>query len=129
MCCSPRWVSSRETVQALFECAPMSPDLRDAWLDEIIACLRHDREREADCWLREAVRLRHGAVGLRELALRDRPWQPHAWLDWLQATAAQQNPACLLRAAKEALQVVTQACDPSGVTGGGAGSVRRSQRA
>ena len=76
-------ISSVLTVQALFECAPMSPDLRDAWLDEIIACLRHDREREADCWLREAVRLRHGSVGLRELALQDRPWRPHAWLDWL----------------------------------------------
>jgi hypothetical protein len=27
-------------VQSLLECAPMSPDVRDAWLDEIIAVLR-----------------------------------------------------------------------------------------
>ncbi|MCP5523250.1 MAG: hypothetical protein H7A46_17075 [Verrucomicrobiales bacterium] len=102
------WEGRSLTVQALFECAPMPPDLRGAWLDEIIAVLRHDREREADRWLREAVRLRHGAVGLRELALRDRPWRPQAWLDWLEAFATQEASAGLLRAAKEALQNIPE---------------------
>ena len=93
----------------------MSPDVRDAWLDEIIAVLRHDREREADRWLREAVRLRCGAVGLRELALQDRPWRPQAWLDWLEAIATQEDPACLLRAAKEALQNIPEGLESRAV--------------
>lgn len=100
------WEGCSLTVQSLLECAPMSPDVRDAWLDEIIAELRHNREREADRWRREAVRLRCGAVGLRELARQESPWRPQAWLDWLEAIASQQDPAGLLPAAKEALQSI-----------------------
>jgi hypothetical protein len=102
------WERCSLTVQSLLECAPISPDVRDAWLDEIIAVARPDREREADCWLREAVRLRGGAVGLRELARQESPWRPQAWLDWLEAIAGQSDPAGLLRAAKEALQNIPE---------------------
>ncbi len=109
------WERCSLKVQSLIECAPMPPDVRDAWLDEIIAVLRHDREHEADRWLREAVRLRRGAVGLRELACQDRPWRPQAWLDWLEAIAAQQDPACLLPAAKEALQNIPEGLESRAV--------------
>ncbi len=70
------WEGCNLKVQSLLEYAPMLADVRDAWLDEIIAVLRPDREREADRWLREAVRLRGGAVGLRELAHQESPWRP-----------------------------------------------------
>jgi hypothetical protein len=102
------WEGCSLTVQSLLDCAPMSPDVRDAWLDEIIAVLRQDREREADQWLREAVRMRGGAVSMRDLARQDSPWRPHAWLDWLGAIATQEDPACLLRAAKESLQNIPE---------------------
>ncbi len=86
----------------------MTQEIREVWLDEIIAALRHEREREADRWLREAVRLKRGAAGLLDLARRDSPWRPHAWLDWLETIASQQDPACLLRAATEALQNIPE---------------------
>lgn len=87
---------------------PPSPDVREAWLDDIIAAFHQDRDREADRWLREAVRLRRGTAGLEELARQDSPWRPHAWLDWLEAVAGQQDPARLLRAAKEALENIPE---------------------
>ena len=67
----------------LRDIAPMPQDVREAWLDELIAALRDDREREADRWLREAVELRRGALGLQELARQESPWRPQAWLDCL----------------------------------------------
>ncbi|MBM3880087.1 MAG: hypothetical protein FJ387_10265 [Verrucomicrobia bacterium] len=106
------WEQCNLTVQSLLESAPMSQDAREAWLDDMIAGLRQDRERDADRWLREAVQLRRGAVGLEELARQDSPWRPQAWLDWLEAIAGQQDPARLLRAAKEALENIPEGLEP-----------------
>jgi hypothetical protein len=102
------WEQCRLTVQSLLESAPMSPDVREAWLDDIIAAFHQDRERAADRWLREAVRLRRGTAGLEELARQDSPWRPHAWLAWLEAIVGQQDPARGLQAAKEALENIPE---------------------
>lgn len=97
------WEQCELTIQSLLECVPMVPNVREAWLDELIAALRHDREREADRWLREAVQLRRGTPGLLELARQDSPCRPQAWLNWLETVATQQEPPRLLQFAREAL--------------------------
>ncbi|HOY57603.1 MAG TPA: hypothetical protein PK640_05630 [Verrucomicrobiota bacterium] len=97
------WEQCKLTIGALLESASLTQDVREAWLDELIAALRDDREREADRWLREAVQLRCGAVGLQELARQDSPWRPQAWLDWLESVATHQEPSRLLQSAREAL--------------------------
>ncbi len=97
------WERCKLSLHSVLECRPMAPDERGEWLDELIRLLRQDREGDADGWLREAVKLRHGGDGLRDLARQENPWRPRAWLDWLETVSAQADPALLLPAAKEAL--------------------------
>lgn len=109
------WERCELTVRSLLDIAPMSQDVREAWLDELIDVLRPDREREADRWLREAVLLRRGATGLLDLARQDSPWRPQAWLDWLEAVAARQDPSQLLPGAKEALTNIPEGLESRAV--------------
>lgn len=109
------WERCELTVRSLLDIAPMSQDVREAWLDELIAVLRPDHEREADRWLREAVLLRRGAAGLLDLARQDSPWRPQAWLDWLEAVATLQDPSQLLPAAKEALTNIPEGLESRAV--------------
>ncbi len=97
------WEGCSATVQSVMESAPLAQGEREDWLDDLTRCLRTDREREADPWLREAVKLRRGGEGLGELARQDSPWRPRAWLDWLETVSAQGDPHRLIEATKEAL--------------------------
>ena len=97
------WEGCDLSIQTLLEIAPLTPREREEWLDNLIGPLGQDREPGADRWLREAVRLRHGADGLRDLARRESPWCPRAWLDCLEALAELKCPDRMLETAEEAL--------------------------
>jgi hypothetical protein len=76
---------------------------KEQMFDEMLNLLRKDNEREADSWLREITRLRHGTPGLEKLARSDGERRPHAWVDWLEAVAAEGDPKKLVSASKDAL--------------------------
>lgn len=97
------WERCQLTIQSVLDSTPMPQREREQWLDDLIRFLRTERERDADRWLREAVKLRHGGDGLEELARQDSPRRPRAWLDWLDTVSAQGDSGRLLRAAREAL--------------------------
>ncbi|MBI3869163.1 MAG: hypothetical protein HY299_11615 [Verrucomicrobia bacterium] len=97
------WEGCDLSIQTLLEIAPLRPLEREEWLDNLICALDQDCEPGADRWLREAVRLRHGADGLRDLTRRKSPWRPRVWLDWLEMLEKRESPNSMLEAAEEAL--------------------------
>ena len=97
------WEGCNVSIQAVLGIAPLTDRGRDEWLDDLITRLGQDREPDADRWLREAVRLRSGGNGLRDLARRESPWRPRAWLDCLETFAVQESPSHMLETAEEAL--------------------------
>ena len=97
------WEGCDVSIQAMLEIAPLTQRERDEWLDDLITRLGQDREPDADRWLREAVKLRSGGNGLRDLARRESPWRPRAWLDCLETFAERESPGRMLEAAEEAL--------------------------
>jgi hypothetical protein len=60
------------------------PD-QDQFLSDWIAFLRKRTGRDADSWLREAIRLSQGTPGLGELARAEGKQHPRAYLDWFAA--------------------------------------------
>jgi len=97
------WEGCDLSIQMVLEISPLKARERDEWVDDLMGQLGQDRESDADRWLREAVRLRSGGDGLRDLARRDSPWRPRAWLDWLETLAEHESPNRMLEAAEEAL--------------------------
>ena len=97
------WEGCDLNIQTVLEIAPLTNHERDEWLDDMRCRLDQDRKGDADRWLREAVKLRCGGDGLRDLARRESPWRPRAWLDWLETLAERESPSRLLEAAEEAL--------------------------
>jgi tetratricopeptide (TPR) repeat protein len=95
---------------------PMLEDLRqitsqplpdqEQFLLAWIAFLRTQSSREADAWLREAVRLSQGTMGLEALARAEGVQRPRVYLDWCAALAAEGKPQAVLAAAREALQTL-----------------------
>lgn len=81
------------------------PDLDDFW-PEWITFLKKQTGRDADTWLREAVRLTQGTTGLAELARSSGVQHPRAYLDWLAALGQEQRFAEALSSAQEALQTL-----------------------
>ena len=84
---------------------PPLPDEEQFFLDWI-AFLRTQSSREADAWLREAVRLSQGTTGLEALARAEGVQRPRAYLDWCAALAAEGKLPAVLAAAHEALQTL-----------------------
>lgn len=97
------WEGCDLNIQTVLEIAPLAHRERIEWLDDIRSRLGQIRERDADRWLREAVKLRCGGNGLRDLARRESPWRPRAWLDWLETLVERECPNRMLEAAEEAL--------------------------
>ncbi len=60
---------------------------RDELLDGLILLLEKQDGDECDDWLRQAIRLRHGTLGLGDLARRAGKRRPFAWVDWVAAVA------------------------------------------
>jgi hypothetical protein len=96
------------SLEAVFEITPAPVQGRDALLDGLIARLGDRAGYHSDTWLRAAVRLRHGIEGLAELARTEGTRRPHAWLDWLSAVGAANDPARLFAAASEALKFLPE---------------------
>ena len=97
------WEGCEVSIQAILEIAPLTQRERDSWLDDLITRLGEDCEPDTDRWLREAVRLRSGGNGLLDLARRESPWRPRAWLDCLETFAERESPRRMLEVAEEAL--------------------------
>jgi hypothetical protein len=72
------------------------------WIDVV----REKRERRYDAWLREAVILRDGKDGIRELALAEGLERPRAYLDWLSILLRESCFGEAIVAARNALQVL-----------------------
>ena len=102
------WEGCDTSIQTVLEIAPLTVGERDEWLDDLIGRLGQDREPDADRWLREAVRLRSGGNGLRDLARRESPWRPRAWLDWLETFTERESPNRMIEAAEEALAQIPE---------------------
>src|SRR5215510_12672834 len=62
--------------------------------------------RDADAWLREAIRLARGTAGLAELARAEGQARPRAYLDWFAALEEEGQPREVLAAAQAALHML-----------------------
>ena len=101
------WLSDpRLMLGDIIQISPQAlPDQEQFFLDWI-AFLRTQSEREADAWLREAVRLSQGTAGLETLARAEGVQRPRAYLDWCAALAAEGKQHAVLAAAHEALRTL-----------------------
>ena len=76
------------------------------FLDDWIAFLHGQREKAADYWLREAVRLAGGIKGLQELAIEAGKTHPRAFLDWIAALTAEERYRDVMQAVETAQRVL-----------------------
>lgn len=105
---APSWVgSSRPMLDDLLQVSPkLLPD-RETFFSDWIALLRKRTDREADAWLREAIRLSQGTEGLEALARAEGKQRPGAYLDWLAALEREGKHREVLAAAQGALQTLS----------------------
>lgn len=80
------WVGgSLPMLDDLVQVSPKPLSDREQFFADWIAFLRQRTDREADAWLREALRLSQGTQGLEALARTEGNKRPRAYLDWLAA--------------------------------------------
>ncbi len=79
---------------------------REPFLSAWIAFLHKQKGREADAWLREAIRLAEGTRGLEQLARTEGRPRPRVFLDWITDLAAAKKPREVIAAAQQALQTL-----------------------
>jgi tetratricopeptide (TPR) repeat protein len=91
-----------EIIHITPEPLPDQEAFMSAWIEQ----LRRQKERDADAWLREAIRLAQGVAGLAELAQREGRQRPHAYLDWVSALVQQGAHRQALQAAQHALDAL-----------------------
>ncbi len=98
------WLSGpRVLLDDVIQISPKPLPELDRFFREWIAFLRQHSGRDADTWLREAIRLTQGARGLEELARAEGRARPFAFVNWLAVLAAEQRPYDVLAAARLAL--------------------------
>jgi hypothetical protein len=90
-------------VGEIFQVGSFSKPEREAILSGLVDLLSDSNDLAGDRWLREATRLLHGREGIGRLARLQGHRRPHAYLDWLEEVAAEDNPGELAEAAREAL--------------------------
>jgi len=95
---------TRPMLTDLIEISPQPLPDRAQFLPAWIDFLRAQSGREADNWLREAIRLLQGTAGLETLARTEGRKRPRAYLDWFTALAGEGKHQAVLRAAQEALE-------------------------
>ena len=78
------------------------PD-QEGFLTDWIAFLREQEGKDADAWLREAIRLSQGTPGLEKLARAEGKKRPRAYVDWVAALIQESKPREAMAAAQEAL--------------------------
>jgi hypothetical protein len=96
----------RPTLEDVIQISPKPLPDQDQFLADWIAFLRGQSGRDADSWLREAIRLSQGTRGLEELARAEGKKHPRAYLDWLAALEQEGKHREVLTAAQEALQTL-----------------------
>ena len=102
-----RWfIGQRLMLEDLIQVSPQPLPERDWFLSDWIVLLRTQDGRDADAWLREAVRLSQGARGLEALARAEGKAHPRAYLDWFSELEREDKHRELLLAAQEALQTL-----------------------
>jgi hypothetical protein len=99
-------ITPRPMLEHLVQISPRPLPDQERFLTDWIAFLRMQSGRDADAWLREAVRLFQGTRGLEALARAEGKTRPRAYLDWF--TALEQEGAYqeVLAVAQEALQTL-----------------------
>lgn len=97
------WDASDVSPIEAIEITPRELAEKERLFDELLKLLGKDTERESDRWLREITRIRHGTPGLEKLARAHGERRPYAWVDWLEAVAAEGDPKKLVSASKDAL--------------------------
>jgi hypothetical protein len=99
------WLPSpRPMLEEVIQISPRPLPDQDQFLSDWIAFLRKQTGRDADTWLREAIRLSQGTPGLEELARAEGKQRPRAYLDWFAALEREGKHREILAAAQEALQ-------------------------
>jgi len=96
----------RLTLEDVIQISPRPLPDRERFLADWIAFLRAQDGRDADAWLREAVRLSQGARGLEALARDQGRTHPRAYLDWFAALEQEGKHRQVLLVAQEALQAL-----------------------
>jgi len=99
-------VGLHPTLDDLVQISPHPLPEREQFLADWIAFLRTQSGRDADAWLREAVRLAQGTAGLEALARAEGQARPRAYLDWFTALEQEGKQREVLAAAQEALQAL-----------------------
>ncbi|HUV91104.1 MAG TPA: hypothetical protein VMY80_15735 [Anaerolineae bacterium] len=99
-------VGLHPTLDDLVQISPRPLPEREQFLADWIAFLRTQSGRDADAWLREAVRLAQGTAGLETLARSEGQARPRAYLDWFTALEQEGKQREVLAAAREALQAL-----------------------
>jgi hypothetical protein len=90
----------------IIQIAPQPLADQEQFCRDWIAFLRTQSSRDADAWLREAVRLSQGTAGLETLARTEGVQHPRAYLDWCAALEAEGQPHAVLAAAQAALRAL-----------------------
>jgi hypothetical protein len=101
------WLSGpRPMVDDIIQITPHPLADQEQFWPDWIAFLRTQGGRDADAWLREAVRLSQGTAGLELLARTEGVQRPRAYLDWCAALEAEGQPHAVLAAAQAALRAL-----------------------
>ena len=106
----PAWqFGPRPMLDDLVQISPRPLPDREQFLADWIAFLRTQSApsgSDVDAWLREAVRLAQGTLGLEALARAEGQTRPRAYLDWFTALEEEGENQEVLAAAQEALQAL-----------------------
>lgn len=97
------WDAANLSLTEPFQITPLEFEGKDEVLNDLLKSLSEDADCKSDRWFREVTRLRHGRRGMEEPARTHGKRRPRAWIDWLEMVAAENHPARLLAAAKDAL--------------------------
>jgi hypothetical protein len=101
------WLAQpRPMLNDIIEISPKPLPDQGRFLSDWIALLRKQRGKDADAWLREAIRLASGTPGLEELARAEGKQRPRAYLDWVVALEEEKKPEAVIAAAQLAFQVL-----------------------
>jgi hypothetical protein len=99
-------MQERPMLETLIQISPAPLPQQDQFFQGWIAFLRKQKGKEADAWLREAIRLAQGVEGLAELARAEGKKRPRVYLDWFTALEAEDKPREVLAAAQAALKTL-----------------------
>ncbi|MBI5715879.1 MAG: hypothetical protein HZC38_20970 [Chloroflexi bacterium] len=99
--------ASRVKIEDIIQISPKPLPDEDAFFKGWITFLRKQSGADVDEWLREAVRLSQGTLGLAEFARTEGVKRPRAYLDWFTALEEEGKHREILVEAQKALQTLS----------------------